>query len=64
MIWRSFVHGIFVGLGATIGVSILVGLATYLITQARVVPLLHDVIDNTNIEQVFPNATPSGGDTR
>lgn len=54
MIWRSFLHGLFMGLGTTIGLSLLVALVTFILHQAKVMPLLEEMIDVIQIEQVFP----------
>jgi hypothetical protein len=50
-IWRSFVKGVFIGLGATLGVSIVLTLATYIIAQLKVVPVLNRVIIESQIER-------------
>lgn len=54
MIWRSFLHGVFVALGATIGLSIVFAVLTFLITQLKTVPVVNDIINETQIERVIP----------
>jgi len=54
LIWRSFLQGVFVGLGTTIGVSIIIAILTYTISQLKLVPILKDIINQTNVEKVLP----------
>jgi hypothetical protein len=53
LMWRSFVAGIFTALGATIGVSIVLAVVAYLLSQLRGVPFLEPVIENSQIEKVI-----------
>ena len=50
MIWRSFVHGLFTALGATVGLAIIASLVTYFVTHAQFIPKDYQ----RNIEQVLP----------
>lgn len=54
LIWRSFLQGIFVGLGTTIGVSIVLAILTYTISQLKLIPVFKDIINQTHMEKVFP----------
>lgn len=55
LMWRSFLHGLFVALGATIGLSIVIAVLTFIITQAKVIPALNQLLKQTQIEKTFPN---------
>ncbi len=57
LIWRSFLQGLFVGIGATIGLSILVALVTYLITAAKIIPLFEQFIQGAQLEQLLQGPT-------
>lgn len=50
MIWRSFLHGLFTALGATIGLAIVISIVTYIITKANFIPREY----RQGIEQVLP----------
>jgi uncharacterized BrkB/YihY/UPF0761 family membrane protein len=54
LVWRSFLQGIFVGLGTTIGVSIILAILTYSISKLKVIPILKEIIDQSNVEKVLP----------
>jgi len=54
LIWRSFLQGIFVGLGTTIGVSIVLALLTYTISQLKLLPILKDIINQSQVEKILP----------
>lgn len=54
LIWRSFLQGIFVGLGTTIGVSIVLAILTFTISQLKLIPVLKDIINQSNFEKVLP----------
>jgi hypothetical protein len=56
LIWRSFLQGIFVGLGTTLGVSIVLAVLTYTISQLKLIPILKDIISQTNVEKVLPKS--------
>lgn len=58
MIWRSFLHGLFVALGTTMGLSIVLALVTFTVTQLRLVPGLDMLIDQTHLDQVLPSPNP------
>lgn len=54
LIWRSFLHGLFIGLGTTVGVSIVLAIVTYTLSQLRLIPFLNSVIDEKSVEKIFP----------
>lgn len=51
LIARSFVVGIFTGLGATIGASIVISLLAFLLTQLETVPFINTIIENSQIQE-------------
>lgn len=53
LIARGFVVGIFTGLGATIGVSIVISLLAFLLTQLETIPFVNTLIENSQIQQQF-----------
>lgn len=55
LMWRSFVQGVFVALGTTVGLSIVLGVLTYIITTLKLVPGINQIIDKTQIENAIPN---------
>jgi hypothetical protein len=54
LISRSFVQGIFVALGTTVGLSIVLAILTFIITQLKFIPFVGDFVDKTNIEKYLP----------
>lgn len=54
LMFRSFIQGVFVGLGTTIGVAVVLGLLTFLIGQLNLIPGVGDFIKQTKIETVLP----------
>lgn len=58
LMWRSFLQGLFIALGTTIGLSLLIGLVTFFLSQLRVVPVIKDLIEQTHIEKVLPSPGP------
>jgi len=54
LIWKSFLRGVFVGLGTTIGASIVLALVTYTISQLKVIPIVKQIIIQTNVEDILP----------
>lgn len=50
LIWRSFLHGLFTALGATIGLAIIVSIVTYILTQAKFIPYQY----RNEMQQVLP----------
>lgn len=54
LIIKSFLRGIFIGLGTTIGASIVIAILTFTISQLKLVPVIKQIINQTNIEQVLP----------
>ena len=55
LLFRSFLQGIFFGLGTTIGVSLIVAVLTYLISSLQIVPGIDYLIEQTQVEQVIDN---------
>jgi hypothetical protein len=53
LIWKSFLKGIFIGLGTTIGVSIVLAALTYLLTSLRVFPIFNDIIEDSRVEDIL-----------
>lgn len=53
---RSFIQGIFTALGATVGLTVVLTILTFVLAQLRVLPILNNVIDKTQIEEVFLEA--------
>ena len=58
LIWRSFIQGLFIALGTTIGLSILLALLTFALSQLRLIPVLNNIIDQTHIDKVLPSPAP------
>jgi hypothetical protein len=54
LIGQSFLRGIFTGLGATIGVSIVLTLITFILAQLRVFPALERVLEQWPVEELLP----------
>ncbi len=50
MIWRSFLQGLFVALGATVGLAIVISVVTYILTRAQFIPKEY----REQIRQVLP----------
>lgn len=55
LIMRSFLQGIFVALGTTIGFSIVIAIVTFMLSQLKLIPTFQYIIDRTHIEQVIPD---------
>ena len=53
LIWKSFLKGIFIGLGTTIGVSIVLALLTYILTTLKVFPFFGALINNSRVEDIL-----------
>lgn len=53
LMWRSFLQGLFVSIGATIGFSLLIAIITFTLTQLKVIPGMKDIINQTQIEKVI-----------
>ncbi len=53
LIWKSFLKGVFIGLGTTIGVSVVLALLTYLFAYLKVLPILGDIINETRVEDIL-----------
>lgn len=51
LIWRSFLRGIFMGLGTTVGVSIVLALLTFLITILAYNPVFRDIIESLKLRE-------------
>lgn len=50
---RSFIQGLFFGLGTTIGVSIILTIITFTINQLKLFPIFNSVIQQTNVERII-----------
>jgi hypothetical protein len=57
LIGQSLVRGLFAGLGATIGVSIVLALATYLIGYLELLPWLSPLIERVPVEEILPGGS-------
>lgn len=53
LIWRSFIHGLFLALGSTIGLSIILAVVAFLIAQFKFIPVVNDLIKNVRVEQML-----------
>jgi hypothetical protein len=51
---KSFLQGISFGLGATIGVSIILAVLTYMLNNLKQVPVFEQIITQTQLERVLP----------
>lgn len=56
LIIRSFIQGIFFGLGTTIGVTLVVALATFFITSLKIIPEIDYLIQQSQVEEVFESS--------
>lgn len=52
---RSFVQGLFVALGSTVGLAIFFTLLTVILSWLQVIPGLRDLIEYTHIDTVIEN---------
>ena len=43
LMWRSFLQGLFVALGSTIGLTIFLALVTFVLNQLRFIPLINSL---------------------
>jgi hypothetical protein len=53
LVWKSFLTGIFFGLGTTIGVSIVLAMLGFVITGLSELPFLREIILQMQIEDVL-----------
>jgi hypothetical protein len=53
LVWKSFLRGIFFGLGTTIGVSIVLAMLGFVITGLSELPFLREIILQMQIEDVL-----------
>lgn len=51
---RSFIQGLFFALGTTVGVSIVLGLVTFIISELKLIPIISDIIKQMQVEQYIP----------
>ncbi len=51
---RSFLAGLFTAIGTTVGLSIVIALATFTLRQLKVIPPLQMIIQETQIEKFVP----------
>lgn len=54
LMWRSFVQGIFVALGSTVGLAIVITILTFLLHQLRFIPVVSDFLELINIPRYLP----------
>ncbi len=54
LMWRSFVQGIFVALGSTVGLAIVITVFTFLLHQLRFIPVVSDFLELINIPRYLP----------
>lgn len=52
---RSFLMGLATSLGATVGVTIILGILAYVLQQMRIIPYLGDIIPQDTIERLIPD---------
>lgn len=55
LLWKSFLRGLFTGLGATIGVSLVLGVLTFLFDQLELLPIIGELVEETQIGELFTN---------
>lgn len=53
LMFRSFIQGLFVALGSTVGLAIFFTLLTFLLSWLQVIPGLGELIEYTHINQVI-----------
>lgn len=51
LMMRSFLRGLFIGLGTTIGVSVVLTALTFVLGQLRLIPTFDQFIPETELEQ-------------
>jgi hypothetical protein len=56
LIWKSFLQGIFFGLGTTIGVSIILTILTFTLNKMKLIPVFDRIINQTRIERIVPSS--------
>jgi hypothetical protein len=54
LMWRSFVQGIFVALGSTVGLAIVITVFTFFLHQLRFIPVVSDFLELINIPRYLP----------
>ena len=59
LMYRSFLSGIFFSLGTTLGLSLLLAITTFFLTQLQHIPVVDQLLDKTFVEEVIPTETPS-----
>ncbi len=53
LIGKSFLRGIFFGLGTTIGATIILGIVGFVLSQLKTVPYIKQIIIQTNVDEVI-----------
>lgn len=53
LLFRSFITGLFTALGATIGLSLVLALVTYLLGVFQAIPALGGYLQNSGIDTLF-----------
>jgi len=51
---RSFIQGLFMGLGSTLGLAIIIALISLIVAQLKIVPAFSDFIEYWRISQYLP----------
>jgi hypothetical protein len=53
LMWKSFLKGVFMGLGTTIGVSLVLALVTFVVSLLRNDPFMRSILDFLQIERLL-----------
>ncbi|MFW5703600.1 MAG: DUF5665 domain-containing protein [Patescibacteria group bacterium] len=54
LMFRSFIQGIFIAMGSTIGFAIIIAILTFIISQLKTIPFLDSIIEIIRVEEVIP----------
>jgi hypothetical protein len=54
LMWRSFLQGLFVALGSTVGLSIVIALLTFFLLQTQHIPFLENLVPEKQIKELLP----------
>lgn len=54
LMWRSFIQGVFIALGSTVGLAIIITIASFILNELRFLPVVSDFLNAVNIQQFFP----------
>jgi hypothetical protein len=53
LMFRSFVQGIFVALGSTVGLALVLGILAVVLHQLQAIPIIDQAIKNTQLDRVI-----------